>query len=193
MRPGHARRRHASPPENHLEPADRNRSETRQATASTRPSRLSALPPPAPRLSSSIHHQYARKSFEQGAATFEKLIGAKTFDKAIEIQTAHVHGRIQGHRRPDHEVPGALHQARPGHLRAVQRPAPTGRLRSPRRRRPAPSSTTPLPPMSGRPAVRPGVRMRPVRTVPKDRQALSGHRHHGHGIATRGQTSKAPR
>ena len=34
--------------------------------------------------------EYARKSFEQGAATFEKLIGAKTFDKAIEIQTAYV-------------------------------------------------------------------------------------------------------
>ena len=33
---------------------------------------------------------YAKKSFEQGAATFEKLIGAKTFDKAIEIQAAYV-------------------------------------------------------------------------------------------------------
>ena len=33
---------------------------------------------------------YAKKSFEQGAATFEKLLGAKSLDKAIEIQTAHV-------------------------------------------------------------------------------------------------------
>ena len=32
---------------------------------------------------------YARKSFEQGAATFEKLVGAKSFDKAIEIQSAY--------------------------------------------------------------------------------------------------------
>jgi hypothetical protein len=30
---------------------------------------------------------YARKSFEQGTATLEKLVGAKTLDKAIEIQT----------------------------------------------------------------------------------------------------------
>jgi hypothetical protein len=33
---------------------------------------------------------YAKKSFEQGTATFEKLVGAKSLDKAIEIQTAHV-------------------------------------------------------------------------------------------------------
>jgi hypothetical protein len=30
---------------------------------------------------------YAKKSFEQGTAAFEKLAGAKTLDKAIEIQT----------------------------------------------------------------------------------------------------------
>ena len=30
---------------------------------------------------------YARKSFEQGTATLEKLVGAKTLDKAIEIHT----------------------------------------------------------------------------------------------------------
>ena len=30
---------------------------------------------------------YSKKSFEQGSATFEKLVGAKTLDKAIEIQT----------------------------------------------------------------------------------------------------------
>ena len=30
---------------------------------------------------------YARKSFDQGAATVEKLAGARTLDKAIEIQT----------------------------------------------------------------------------------------------------------
>jgi len=33
---------------------------------------------------------YAKKSFEQGTATFEKLVGAKSLDKAIEIQTAYV-------------------------------------------------------------------------------------------------------
>ena len=30
---------------------------------------------------------YAKKSFEQSTATLEKLVGAKTLDKAIEIQT----------------------------------------------------------------------------------------------------------
>jgi hypothetical protein len=33
---------------------------------------------------------YAKKSFEQGTATFEKLMGVKSLDKAIEIQTAYV-------------------------------------------------------------------------------------------------------
>ena len=33
---------------------------------------------------------YAKKSFEQGAATFEKLVGVKSLDKAIEIQSAYV-------------------------------------------------------------------------------------------------------
>ena len=30
---------------------------------------------------------FAKKSFEQGTATIEKLVGAKTLDKAIEIHT----------------------------------------------------------------------------------------------------------
>ena len=30
---------------------------------------------------------YARKSFEQSTATVEKLVGAKSLDKAVEIQT----------------------------------------------------------------------------------------------------------
>lgn len=33
---------------------------------------------------------YAKKSFEQGTAVFEKLAGAKTLDKALEIQTEYV-------------------------------------------------------------------------------------------------------
>lgn len=35
---------------------------------------------------------FAKTSFEQSTATFEKLAGAKTFDKAIEIQTDYVKG-----------------------------------------------------------------------------------------------------
>ena len=30
--------------------------------------------------------EYAKKSFEAGTATFEKLVAAKSFDKAMEIQ-----------------------------------------------------------------------------------------------------------
>ena len=30
---------------------------------------------------------YTKKSFEAGAAAFEKLFAAKSFDKAVEIQT----------------------------------------------------------------------------------------------------------
>jgi hypothetical protein len=39
---------------------------------------------------------YARKSFEQGTATFEKLIGAKSVDKAIEIQTEYLKTSYEG-------------------------------------------------------------------------------------------------
>jgi hypothetical protein len=33
---------------------------------------------------------YAKKSLEQGAATYEKLVGVKSLHKAIEIQTEYV-------------------------------------------------------------------------------------------------------
>jgi hypothetical protein len=33
---------------------------------------------------------FARKSIEQSTSTVEKLLGAKTLDKAIEVQTAYV-------------------------------------------------------------------------------------------------------
>jgi len=33
---------------------------------------------------------YAKKSVEQGAATFEKLVGVKSLDKAIKIQSEYV-------------------------------------------------------------------------------------------------------
>ena len=33
---------------------------------------------------------YARKSFEHSASTMEKLVGARTLDKAVEIQTTYV-------------------------------------------------------------------------------------------------------
>jgi hypothetical protein len=33
---------------------------------------------------------YTKKAFEQGTASFEKLLGAKTLDKALEVQTEYV-------------------------------------------------------------------------------------------------------
>jgi phasin family protein len=39
---------------------------------------------------------YARKSFEQSAATVEKLVGARTLDKAVEIQTTYLKDAYEG-------------------------------------------------------------------------------------------------
>lgn len=39
---------------------------------------------------------YAKKSFEHSTATLEKLVGAKTLDKAIEIQTDYVKSAYEG-------------------------------------------------------------------------------------------------
>jgi hypothetical protein len=39
---------------------------------------------------------YAKKSFETGTATVEKLLGAKTLDKAFEIQADYVKGAYEG-------------------------------------------------------------------------------------------------
>jgi len=39
---------------------------------------------------------YAKKAFEQGTATVEKLVGAKTLDKAVEIQTAYLRSAYEG-------------------------------------------------------------------------------------------------
>jgi hypothetical protein len=39
---------------------------------------------------------YAKKSFEQSTATVEKLVGARTLDKAIEIQTDYLKTTYEG-------------------------------------------------------------------------------------------------
>ena len=39
---------------------------------------------------------FAKKSFEQGTATIEKLVGAKTLDKAFEIQADYVRSAYEG-------------------------------------------------------------------------------------------------
>lgn len=39
---------------------------------------------------------YTKKSFEAGAATFEKLLGVKSFEKAVEIQTDYAKQAYEG-------------------------------------------------------------------------------------------------
>jgi hypothetical protein len=39
---------------------------------------------------------YAKKSFQQSASTFEKLVGVKSVDKAIEVQTDYVKSAYEG-------------------------------------------------------------------------------------------------
>jgi len=39
---------------------------------------------------------YTKKSFEQTASTFEKLVGVKSLDKAIDIQTDYVKSAYEG-------------------------------------------------------------------------------------------------
>ena len=40
---------------------------------------------------------YSKKSFEQSSATVEKLLGAKTLDKAIEVQSDYVKSAYEGY------------------------------------------------------------------------------------------------
>ena len=39
---------------------------------------------------------YSKKSFEDGTSTFEKLMAAKSLDKAVEIQTDYVKSAYEG-------------------------------------------------------------------------------------------------
>jgi hypothetical protein len=39
---------------------------------------------------------YSKKSFEEGSAVLEKLMGAKSFEKAVEIQTAYAKTAYEG-------------------------------------------------------------------------------------------------
>ncbi len=39
---------------------------------------------------------YSKKSFEEGTQAFEKLLGAKSFEKAIELQQAYVKDAYEG-------------------------------------------------------------------------------------------------
>ena len=39
---------------------------------------------------------YSKKMFEQGTAATEKLLGAKSFEKAVEVQTEYVKSAYEG-------------------------------------------------------------------------------------------------
>lgn len=39
---------------------------------------------------------YSKKSFEEGSAALEKLFGAKSFDKALEIQSDYAKSAYEG-------------------------------------------------------------------------------------------------
>ena len=39
---------------------------------------------------------YSKKSYEEGTKTFEQLLGAKSFDKAIEIQQGYFKNAYEG-------------------------------------------------------------------------------------------------
>src|SRR5215470_4672253 len=39
---------------------------------------------------------YSKKSFEEGSAALEKLLGAKSFERAVEIQTAYAKTAYEG-------------------------------------------------------------------------------------------------
>lgn len=53
---------------------------------------------------------YARKSLEQSTATFEKLAGAKSLDKAIEIQSDYLKTSYEGFVAQSAKI-GELYQA----------------------------------------------------------------------------------
>lgn len=40
---------------------------------------------------------YSKKSFEQGSAAFEKLLAARSLDKAVEVQTDFVRSAYEGY------------------------------------------------------------------------------------------------
>ena len=63
---------------------------------------------------------YAKKSFEQSTATFEKLVGAETLDKAIEIQTDYLKSAYEGFVAQSTKMGELYRQRRQGSLQALR-------------------------------------------------------------------------
>ena len=69
---------------------------------------------------------YSKKIFEQGTAATEKLIGAKSLEKAIEVQSDYAK-RLRGFRRRGDQARRTLRRSRQGGLQAVREPVRQGR------------------------------------------------------------------
>ena len=63
---------------------------------------------------------YAKKSFEQCTATLEKLVGAKTLDKAIEIQTDYLKSAYEGFVAQSTKIGELYAEPRQGRLQALR-------------------------------------------------------------------------
>ena len=61
---------------------------------------------------------YTKRSFEEGTATFEKLLSAKSVEQAIEIQTRLRQARLRRLHAPDVEDRRHVRRARQGSLQA---------------------------------------------------------------------------
>ena len=72
---------------------------------------------------------YSKKSFEEGTAALEKLMGAKTLEKAIEVQTDFVKSAYEGFVSRGHQARRHVFRSRQGNLQADRRPGSQGQSR----------------------------------------------------------------
>src|ERR1700738_312302 len=65
---------------------------------------------------------YSKRVFEQGTAASEKLLGAKSLDKAFEVQSDYLKSSYEGFVAPGEKARRPLCRSRQGGLQAVRRP-----------------------------------------------------------------------
>ena len=61
---------------------------------------------------------YSKKSFEEGAAAAEKLLGAKSIEKAVEVQSDYLKTAYEGFVSRSTKLRRTLHRSGPGGLQA---------------------------------------------------------------------------
>ena len=88
---------------------------------------------------------YSKKVFEQGTAAAEKLIGAKSLEKAFEVQSDYAKSSYESFVARGDQARRALCRSRQGGLQAVREPVRQGRrgvtrLRRNRRRMKSPAA-----------------------------------------------------